>query len=208
MYFHVRFQGWKKTLKGAILRPRSSWWIWFVSRAFRVWTMHLWRLKKCGCVFKWGIIYPYNDIQWIKLVTLVETCCSKRVDGMVFNCQTNATDWYWLKEFESKWRTWKLSPKIPNAGQKCEMMWDLQVFWFFCLHAKKPSRSGFYTPKTLAHMFSPRSVAQYGVILQGHQTWLARKPSFSSMIFPVIYKPPWLEPFRYPFRNGCWIHRF
>ena len=110
--------------------------------------------------------------------------------GMVFNCQTNATDWYWLKELESKWRTWKLSPKIPTQGRN--VRW-CEISKSFVYHAKKPSRSGFYTPKTLAHMFSQRSVAQYGVILQGHQTWLARKPSFSSMIFPVIYKPPWLS---------------
>ena len=167
MYFHVRFQGWKKTLKGAILRPRSSWWIWFVSRAFRVWTMHLWRLKKCGCVFKMG---HYIPIQWIKLVTLVETCCSMAWYSIVR--QTQLTD--------IGWRNLNLSGELGSSPQKSQTQ-GRNVRWCeisksFVYHAKKPSRSGFYTPKTLAHMFSQRSVAQYGVILQGHQTWLARKP--------------------------------
>ena len=129
----------------------------------------------------------YIPIQWIKLVTLVETCCSMAWYSIVR--QTQLTD--------IGWRNLNLSGELGSSPQKSQTQ-GRNVRWCeisksFVYHAKKPSRSGFYTPKTLAHMFSQRSVAQYGVILQGHQTWLARKPSFSLMIFPVIYKPPWLS---------------
>ena len=108
------------------------------------------------------------------------------------------------------WRNLNLSGELGSSPQKsqpqgrnvrwCEISKSFDSFVYM---QRNPAGQAFNTQKlAILHMFSQRSVAQYGVILQGHQTWLARKASFTSMIFPAIYKPPWLEPFRYPFKDG------